>query len=117
MEAFTLKRGDTAPSISAVLRDGEGDSAPVADLTGKTVRFRIRKLIPAEHCGCRPTLGPVLSESAAVVVTAAAGAVRYDWAAPDTAEAGQYAAEFVVTSAGRDSSYPDRGHIPFIVLE
>ena len=86
MADFSLKAHDRLPSIQATLLSG----GVAVDLTGCTVKF-----VMAEK-----TSGVVKITSAATVVTAASGIVRYDWAAIDTDTPGSYQAEWEVTDAG-----------------
>lgn len=81
MADFHLKAGDLLPAITAALKDGDGNAI---DLTGATVTFRMRK---------RGATALTI-DAAASVVSAAAGAVRYDWLAGDTDTHGVYDAEF-----------------------
>jgi hypothetical protein len=99
MVDFSIKRRDRVPSISATLTDSQG--APV-DLTSATVKF-IMSLSPG---GGTPTLNV-----AAILVSAPAGAVRYDWAVGDTAASGSYVAEWEVTySNGKKQTFPSVGY-------
>lgn len=107
METFSIKRGDTAPALGAILKDGD----TAVDLTGKTVEFVLRQLICVD--GVLKD-GPVVISGPAVVVDAPTGDVRYDWSAGDTDVEGQYRAEFKVFSGGRHTTYPDVGYIPVI---
>ena len=78
---FSLKSGDTRPSIQATLTGADGS---VAVLTGATARFKMR-----------PVGGGALKvDAAAVIVTPASGVVRYDWVAADTDTPGQFYAEW-----------------------
>jgi hypothetical protein len=99
MTDFFIKRRDRVPSISATLIDSAG--APV-DLTGATVKF-VMSLSPG---GGTPTLNV-----AAIMVSAPAGAVKYDWAVGDTAASGSYVAEWEVTySNGKKQTFPGVGY-------
>ena len=56
--------------------------------------------------------GKNLVNTAATVVTAASGTVRYDWAAGDTDVVGKFRGEFVATLAsGRDVTVPNFEYI------
>lgn len=105
-----IKQDDTAPSLSATLLD-DGE---LIDLTGASVHFVMRALVAAGEGRTEPTAGPAAVDAPAVAF--AGGAVRYDWAEGDTAQAGRYVAEFKVTRDGRVSTYPATGYIPIVVL-
>lgn len=95
---FYLKRGDTGPTISAVLSDPAG----VVDLTGATVRFKMRL----------SDSGAIVVNAVATIVSAAAGSVSYGWEAADTAVAGTYLAEWEVTFGnGEVITFPNDGHL------
>lgn len=70
--------GNLSPSLSDTIKV----NGVAFDLTNSTVNFRMR----AEGSST------LLVDSPAVVVSAPAGTVRYDWAAPDVATAGEYLA-------------------------
>ena len=92
MAIFYIKRNDTKPSLSAILsQDGSA-----VDITGATVNFHMGDII----------------DTAAVIVNAATGSVRYDWAAVDTEKAGEFSAEFEVTfSDGKIETFPNVGYL------
>jgi hypothetical protein len=95
---FYIKQNDTQPRMLATLKDGDEN---VIDLTDATVRFHMRAVG-----------GAVVTDAAAVVVTAASGLVRYDWSASDTEDTGSYQAEFEVTYAdGTIETFPNNGYI------
>jgi hypothetical protein len=89
------------------------DGDTVVDLTGKTVKFVMRLLECAD--GPSPKDGSVVINADAVVVDAAAGAVRYDWADGDTDVEGLYRAEFKVTTGSRVATYPDQGYLTVVI--
>lgn len=86
MSHFRIKRGSTAPSFQVDLLKGDGKT-PVADLTGHTVEFQMRR---------RGTQAPVIVAGATVVAPASA-TVRWDPTAVQTAAVGVYEAEWKVT--------------------
>lgn len=99
---FLMKRGDTAPSLRATLRNPDGTAV---DLTGATVRFLMRDR----------TSGTVRVGSAAIV-TAASGIVQYDWQSADTATAGTYDAEFEATfPGGKIETFPNNGFFQVVL--
>jgi len=82
---ITHFKGNRSPSITDTIRvDGA-----VFDLTGSTVKFKMR-LQPS---------GTLKVNAAATVVTAAAGTVRYDWQATDVDTVGLYLFWWEVTLA------------------
>jgi len=97
---FYIKQNDTAPSIRATLKDGDGD---VINLTDATVRFHMR------------TIGGTSTKvdaSATVNSPATAGVVQYDWDAADTDTIGSFQAEFEVTYGNsKIESFPNNGYI------
>lgn len=84
--AVRIFTGSTAPSLTDTIRSG----GSAVDLTGATVEFQMRPVGAAT----------LTVDAAAVVVTPAAGAVRYDWAGGDLGAPGDYLAWWVVTLAG-----------------
>lgn len=94
MADFTLKANDRLPSIAAVLATGSG--TPL-NLTGAAVKFIMRA----------KTGGAPKVNTAAVIVDATAGSVRYDWTATDTNTAGSWQAEWQITwSDGKQQTVP-----------
>lgn len=103
--AFNIKQNDTSPSIQTTLLDGNG---LVVDITGNLgVTFHMRN-----------AAGTVVIDTAATVVTAASGVVRYDWIAADTATAGTFQAEFEVTySDGKIETFPNASYIEVVITD
>lgn len=77
--------GNRNPSITETILNDDGTAH---DLTGQTVKFRMRAVGSAT----------LKVDTAATVVSAAAGTVRYDWAALDVDTAGQYLVWWEVTT-------------------
>lgn len=102
---MNIKQNDTSPSIQTQFLDGDG--LPV-DITGNLgVSFHMRD-----------AAGTVKIDTAATVVTAASGIVRYDWLAADTDTAGTFQAEFEVTySDGKIETFPNASYIEVVITD
>lgn len=91
---FYIKRGDQGPSLMATLLDA--NDAPINLTTADTILFKMGATI----------------DSAVVIVSAAAGTVRYDWDTGDTSRAGVFKAEFEIEwNDGRKQTVPNDGYI------
>jgi hypothetical protein len=77
--------GNRNPSITETILN---DNGTAHNLTGQTVKFKMRAVGSATK----------KVNAAATVVSAAAGTVRYDWAALDVDTAGQYLVWWEVTT-------------------
>lgn len=103
---YTIKRGDTAPSLRATLLQG---NKAVIDLTDCSVAFHMR---PARGQSAGGSVsGP------ARIVTAARGQVAYDWRDGDTDIQGLFRGEFEITFGdGSRQTIPSDGYIDIEVL-
>jgi len=86
---FVIRQGDTKPVLTQTLTDIDGNAL---NLTGATVKFVMRTLT---------AVSPAINATA-TVTNAATGAVSFTFTATQTATAGQFMANFIVTYA--DSS-------------
>lgn len=103
MAKYQIKQNDTLPSVEAELLNADNS---VINLTGCTVRFLL-----ATAPGETPKGG------AAVITSALQGKVRYDWAASDTAEVGEFLGEFQITFGdGRILTVPNGSYIEIEVV-
>lgn len=96
-DVFSMKRGDTSPSLLYALLPED------VTLAGASVVFTMQT-----------QAGAVLIDRAAAVVAVPSGqpAVRYDWAAGDTDQDGNHLAEFEVTYAdGAVETFPNAGNL------
>jgi hypothetical protein len=96
--SFSIKSGATAPALVVTLYD---DTTPL-DLTGATVRMRMR----------RREGGALVVDSPATVLTPTEGLVSYQWLPADTDEVGDFEVEFEVTFAGgAEQVFPADGYV------
>jgi BppU N-terminal domain len=87
--SLTFVQGDTAPDITAIIHQEDDPLTPV-NLAGASVKFQMRKSDDR-----RFTIN-----ATATIVTPAAGAVSYSWAANDLSVPGTYEAQWEVTFPG-----------------
>lgn len=96
MAVFKIKQGDTSPDILYALTPTD------VVLTGSTVIFRYRPLGSTTWA----------SKSATVHIEDTTPTVKYAWQEEDTASAGLFEAEFVVTySDSSTETFPNDGYI------
>lgn len=101
-DTFSMKRGDTVPSMRRQLMGGDG--VPV-DVTGATVRFSMK-----DYRGVEITL------AACVIIDPALGIVQYDWSDGDTDTVGKFCAEFKVTyDNGGVETFPNFEFISVVI--
>lgn len=84
-EPFQIRKGDRHPSLSATLQEVVDGSAIDLSAGGTTVSFSLRT-----------AAGVVIFTSAAVIVDAAHGKVRYDWGVGETPTAGSFLGVFII---------------------
>lgn len=103
---FVITQGTTSPLFTWQLIDS---NFAVIDLTNATgVTFVMRKVSSST---------PAVT-AAATITNAEAGEVSYQWAAADTASAGIYSAQFVITySSGLTQASPGDGYLEIMVEE
>ena len=106
MPDFTIKKGDTSPTMQTSLVDASGVAV---NITGATaVRFVMRSLT-----GVAPA-----ANALGTVVNAATGVVSYTYTATDTANAGLFQASWIVTFAsGAVGTFPTLGYLEISVEE
>jgi len=101
--AFTIKRGDTSPSIKTFLKDSAGAAV---DLTGATVRIHMKAV----------GASALKVDEEMTVVNAASGIVFYSWSSSDTDTAGTYYVEFQVTKADNSvETFPNNGNAVIVI--
>lgn len=96
MADFSLKRGDTAIPLTAILSDNNGP----LDLTGITVRFKMRGA----------TLATTKVDGLAIVdpdQIANKGKVTYEWVDADVDMSGNFVGEFKLFSGGKPLTFPN----------
>jgi hypothetical protein len=81
---FYIKQNDTSPAIRVIVKDADG---VVINVTGASVMFHM-----TEIGSSTPAV-----DAAGAVVDGTAGVIEYQWETGDTADAGNYNAEFQVT--------------------
>jgi hypothetical protein len=102
---FTIKQLDTLPVLTDTLTYSNGSAA---NLTAATVQFVMRSLVS----------NATTTAAAATVVSAVAGTVSYTFTTQDTAMAGMYMANWIVTFSGGDvMTWPTDGYIEINVEE
>lgn len=106
MNEFTIKTGDTRPSIEAQLLDEQNQPRDLTSIN--YVRFHMERVDDGE----------TIIDTDATVLDADDGTVVYEWSAGDTDVAGRYDAEFEVEYAGGDvETFPNNGYIDIYIEE
>lgn len=107
MASFRIKRNDRLPELVANCLDAANIAV---DLTSaSSVEF---------HMKVSGSGGAVKVDAAGTIVNAAAGTVKYAWAAGDTDTSGTYDGEFeVMFSGGRTETFPNTEHITITIID
>jgi hypothetical protein len=101
-----MKQNDTSPDIEVDLVDANEEAV---NLTGATIKFFTR---------VEPKGAVKVNGSAATIVTATAGTVKYSWVSGNTDTADDYEAEFEVTfSGGGVQTFPGRNYILVHIID
>jgi hypothetical protein len=101
---FSLKRGDTRPSLRVQLLYKDNSKIDVA---GATITFRFWKADEPSR----------LFSGSVTVEDAGESIVRYDWVSGDTNLEGDYEGEFMLDyGSGEVMSVPEDGYIRFRIL-
>ncbi|MCU4744503.1 hypothetical protein [Natronoglomus mannanivorans] len=106
-ESFHLKKGDTAPSLEAILRD---DGSEPVDLTEADVWLRLQE----------PRGGGLVLKSGVSVIDEEQGHVRYVWSESDgdTEQTGRHRADFIVKYPdGAQETFPNDGFHDVVITE
>ena len=99
---FSLKVNDTGPNVAIVCSFSDGS---VQSLVGAAGTFAMWK-------DGNPTTLKINDAAASIVNTGSSGGILYAWQAADTNAAGDYMAEFHVTTAGgKKVTFPNNGYI------
>ena len=103
--AFTIKKGDTSPFLTATLKDANGTAV---DLTGATVVFNMADLDD----------NLVVTDGSCTIVDEDAGRIRYNWVSSDAANEGVFRGEFTVTFAsGAIETFPNSTYFRIKILD
>lgn len=108
--AFTIKKGDTLPIITATLTTGpDAGTQAAVDLTTNTFIKLVMK----------PILGGSATRlNATTVGLPTNGQVKYPWQSADTATAGTFNCEWEVTfGAGQIQTFPNEAYFQVVVAD
>ena len=103
---FTIKAGDTAPVLSDTLTYSDGTSP---NLAGATVNFVMRSMTANNYA---------FNKTATVTSATSPATVQYTFNSTDTATAGQYVGNWIVTfSGGSQMTFPTVGDLEITIEE
>lgn len=106
MTSFTIKQGDTKPSLEVRLTDENGEPRRLVDV--ETIKFHMRSNDDQE----------LVVDDTAMVVSEDDGHVVYKWKDGDTSKTGRHSAEFEVHySGGSVETFPNYESIEVYVVE
>lgn len=106
MTTVYMKQNDTAPALTATLKDADGVAI---DLTGATVVFNMRQ---------RSDSSVKVNRGAVTLVVAASGQVKYPWQAGDTDTVGVFDGEFEITHADTTvQTVPSKDYIKVVIKD
>lgn len=104
-DVFTIKQDDTTDPIFFQALNTRNEVVPL--IGALSVQFIYRK---------RDAKPVTAVERTATIANADSGMLRYDWVPADTASAGDYYAEWVVTFPNaQQQTFPVRGYQSFVV--
>ena len=101
---FYIKKGATQPPIQYQTVDENQQLVPLTGATGVQFRYRLQSGLPSS-----------IVTRTATIVNAGNGQVLYNWTAADTAQAGSYYCEWIVTFPDGVQTYPIRGYQQFVI--
>jgi len=105
MADFTIKQGDILPVLTYSVVTDAGAAVNLTTATG--VKFVMRAITATA-----PT-----TNATATVVTAATGAVSYSFTGIDSATAGHYQGQFIVTWPAGQQAFPTTGYLDISIEE
>lgn len=114
MADYEMKRHDLDPVVRGTITKKVNGVATAVDLTGYTLpRFHMKLSSEKDD-----DAAALKVDATAVIEDAVNGIVRYDWVAGDTDTAGNYVAEFELTSpTSRKRTFPASKNKRFITIQ
>ncbi len=103
MANFTIKQGDTLPTLEATIIAPVGQSPTIPG--GSTAVFKMSSV----------DTGIEVVSAAATITDFTLGKLTYTWAPGNTAAAGDYNAQFVITTPGGQLTVPNNRFLALTV--